>query len=252
MSIRTGSILSRTIACVAALTLGGCLTAQYPVTKRVPGAEALINFEDPSLRDAKVVRIHHLDAFEHVAYARFETDQLTLEAVYDTALGEGLALQYDYWMERMADTWNALRSQNKAWGEKVTLAAQHNEMDFQPFRLADGRQCAGFNSEWDFDPRDSFGRPTRVLFGYVCAQAGRESLGETACQNFVGHQHQPAVRRDLRAGTPAAQRRPGRLQHRRGRGRVRDRGTRNSRSTSAPRSTRMTAATTAANTAASD
>lgn len=172
MSIRTGSILSRTLACVAALTLGGCLTAQYPVTKRVPGAEALINFEDPSLRDAKVVRIHHLDAFEHVAYARFETDQLTLEAVYDTALGEGLALQYDYWMERMANTWNALRSQNKAWGEKVTLAAQHNEMDFQPFRLADGRQCAGFNSEWDFDPRDSFGRPTRVLFGYVCARPG--------------------------------------------------------------------------------
>lgn len=172
MSNRTGSILSRTLACVTVLALGGCLTAQYPVTKRVPGAEALINFEDPSLRDAKVVRIHHLDAFEHVAYARFETNQLTVEAVYDTALGEGLALQYDYWMERMADTWNALRSQNKAWGEKVTLAAQHNEMDFQPFRLADGRQCAGFNSEWDFDPRDSFGRPTRVLFGYVCARPG--------------------------------------------------------------------------------
>lgn len=172
MARRTGSILSRTIACVAVLALGGCLTAQYPVTKRVPGAEALINFEDPSLRNTKVVRIHHLDAFEHVAYARFETGELTLEAVYDTALGEGLALQYDYWMTRMVDTWNAVRTQNKSWGAKITLAAQHDAMDFQPFRLADGRQCAGFNSEWDFDPRDSFGRPTQVLFGYVCAKPG--------------------------------------------------------------------------------
>lgn len=172
MARRTGTIFTRAIACVAVLALGGCLTAQYPVTKRAAPTAALINFEDPALRNAKVVRIHHLDAFEHVAYARFETEKLTVEAVYDTALGEGLALQYDYWMEQMVDTWNAMRTQNKTWGEKITLAAQHDAMEFQPFRLADGRQCAGFNSEWDFDPRDSFGRPTRVLFGYVCAKPG--------------------------------------------------------------------------------
>lgn len=172
MARRTGSLLTRTIAAVAVLALGGCLTAQYPVTQRATGEEAVITFGHPALRDAKVVRIHHLDAFEHVAYSRHETDQLTVEAVYDTALGEGLALQYDYWMERMANTWNALRGQNKAWGEKVSMAARHSEMDFQPFRLADGRQCAGYNSEWDYDPRDSFGRPTKVFFGYVCARPG--------------------------------------------------------------------------------
>ena len=53
MSVFTGSILSRTLACAAVLALGGCLTAQYPVTKRAPGADALITFEDPSLAQRK-------------------------------------------------------------------------------------------------------------------------------------------------------------------------------------------------------
>ncbi len=194
MARRADSFFTRTLACVAVLALGGCLTAQYPVTKRAPGAEALITFEDAALRNAKVVRIHHLDAFEHVAYARFETDRLTLEAVYDTALGEGLALQYDYWMSRMADTWNALRGREKAWGAKVTLAARHSGVDFQPFRLADGRQCAGFNSEWDFDVRDSFGRPTRVFFGYVCAKPGATVSERRLAEILAG------VRIDPRAG----------------------------------------------------
>ena len=166
------------LAVFMALLIGGCVTAKYPITQRAAPAEALIQFEDPLLQDAKVVRIHHLDAFEHVAYARFETDALTLEAVYDAALSNSLVLQYDYWMERMVGTWNAHRDRAKSFGEKSAVRVWHGELEVQPFRIAgSGQSCTGFNSEWDFRPRDSFGRPGKVFFGYVCAKPGA-SLSE--------------------------------------------------------------------------
>jgi hypothetical protein len=195
---------------LAMLALGGCaagLYARYPVTKSVSPADALIRFKDASFQNAKVARVHHLDAFEHIEYAWFETDDMTLEAVYDTALGEGLVLQYDYWMERMVDTWNAHRGQDKIWKPKTSVWAWHGELDYQPFRLArSGRECVGFNSEWDYEPRDSFGRPTKVFFGYVCAKPGAKlsekrvaallagaSISERPGESFVA----PGTRRQV-------------------------------------------------------
>jgi hypothetical protein len=169
MSARPCFSKAGVIAILLSVVLGGC-AAKYPITSSAPDSEALITFKDASLRDAETVRTHHLGAFEHVAYARFETKALILEAIYDTSLGDGYALQYDYWMERMIETWNAHRGQSRTWGARTTLRVWYGEMDYQPFRLADGRQCAGFNSSWDFEVRDSFGRPAKVLFGYVCAK----------------------------------------------------------------------------------
>lgn len=171
MEPRLGFAPYKTLAVLMILLIAGCVTAKHPITQRAAPAEALIQFEDPLLQDAQIVRIHHLDAFEHVAYARFETDALTLEAVYDAALDDSLVLQYDYWMERMVGTWNAHRGRAKSFGEESTVRVRHGELEARPFRVAgSGRPCAGFSSEWDFRPRDSFGRPGKVFFGYVCAK----------------------------------------------------------------------------------
>ncbi len=164
------------IVILLVLVVGGCAGgpyAQYPVTKVASPEEALIRFKDPALQNAKAARVHHLDAFEHIEYALLETDDLVLEAVYDTALGDSYVLQYDYWMERMVDTWNAHQGQAKTWGPSKAVRFWHGALDYQPFRLAgSGRECAGFNTEWDHEPRDTFGRPSKVLFGYVCAKPG--------------------------------------------------------------------------------
>jgi hypothetical protein len=171
--------------------IAGCAgeLAQYPINAKKPAKEALITFEAPAFKNAKVVRVHHLDAFEHIEYARFETDDgLSMETVYDTSLGVDLVLDYNYWIEKMVDTWNVNRGQTKAFGERKSVQAWHGEIDYQPYRLGGNRQCIAFNSEWDHQARDPFGRPSRVLFGYVCAKPGDTLSEQRIAQALKGLQ----------------------------------------------------------------
>ena len=162
----------RIIAVALALLLGGC-AAQFPIVKKSEPQNALIRVDDPLLRDARTTRVHYLGAFDHVAYARFETDALTLEAVYVAALGDNFVLDYGYGMNRMIDTWNAHRGRGKRWGERSAVPVAHGTMPIQPFQTADrGPSCTAFNTQWDFRPRDGLGRPGKVLFGYICPKPG--------------------------------------------------------------------------------
>ena len=168
----------RWIACALALLgLAGCagFAPRYPITSQVPPDSGMIRFTDPSFANAQQVRVSHLDVYEHVEYARFETPDATMEAVYDVALNDHVVLQYDYWLSRMADTWNVNRGQAKTWGPARSVVAWHGTVNYQPYRLtASGRECAAFSSEWAYQPRDSWGSPSRVFFGYVCAKPGRQ------------------------------------------------------------------------------
>jgi hypothetical protein len=179
---------SQAAALIAALLLAGCagaFQAQWPVTKQTPTGDALIGFEDPAFKGAATARVSHLGAFEHVEYARFETNGLALEAVYDTVTGDQRVLDYHFTMARMLDTWNANAGQAKNWGPKKTARAWHGSIEYQTYRLSGtGQQCAGFNSEWDFPAGDPQGRPGRVLFGYVCAKPGA-ALSEARAASLV-------------------------------------------------------------------
>lgn len=166
--------------------------ARYPITSQVPPGQGMIQFADASLANARQVRVSHLGAFEHVEYARFETNDATLEAVYDVAVNDNLVLEYNYWMSRMTDTWNANRGQAKTWGPVQNVMAWHGKIAFQPYRLtATGRDCAAFTSDWDYQPRDSFGRPSRVFFGYLCAKPGRQ-LTDQGVASLLGSVAFPA------------------------------------------------------------
>jgi hypothetical protein len=158
------------------LIVAGCgagLYAQYPIVTFASPGQALITFDDPILKDAKVVRVHDREALEFVEYARFETKTLMLEAVYDIALNNSIVLEYDYTMKRMVDTWNANKGQAKTWGTQNSVWAWHGKVQYLPYRLSRfGLECAGFSSEWNFQPQDPFGRPGKVFFGYVCGKSG--------------------------------------------------------------------------------
>lgn len=173
---RFKSSIGLSIIAFAAFALTACagLEPHYPITNQISPENGLIQFKDPRLAGAQQVRVSHLGAFEHVEYARLETADAKLEAVYDVALDVGLVLEYGYWMAKMTDTWNANRGQPKSWGPFHHVTAWHGEIDYQPYRLtASGQDCAAFSSEWDYQPRDPFGRPSRVFFGYICAKLGR-------------------------------------------------------------------------------
>lgn len=177
---KSSSLAAAILVSLALAACAGDFGARYPITSQVPADQGLIRFGDPSIANARQVHVSHLDAMEHVEYARYETNDVVMEAVYDVSLGDTYVLQYDYWMSRMADTWNANYGQDKAWGPARYVTAWHGRIDYQPYRLtAAGRDCAAFSSEWAYQPRDSRGRPSRIFFGYVCAKDGKP-LSETS------------------------------------------------------------------------
>lgn len=174
--LRFKSSIILSIIGFALLAFTGCagLEPQYPITHQVDPEKALIQFKDPLLANAQQARVSHLDAYEHVEYVRLETADVTLEAVYDVSLGVSLVLEYDYGMATMTDTWNANSGGPKSWGPVRRVIAWHGAIDYQPYRLtASGEDCAAFSSKWDYQPRDPFGRPSRVFFGFICAKPGK-------------------------------------------------------------------------------
>jgi len=161
---------------VAPYLLSACagIHAQYPIVKMEPPGGALTQFTDPALQNARQTHVSYLGGLEYVDYSRYETPDVVLESVYDVATSINAVLQYDYWMTRMADTWNLNAGQPISWGPPQTLNTWHGTIDAQPYRLtATGRDCMAFNDEWDIRPQDIQTRPTRVFFGYICAQPGK-------------------------------------------------------------------------------
>jgi hypothetical protein len=161
--------------CLLTACAGGAFQAQYPIVRMQTPDGALTRYTDPAMQNAQQVHVSDLEAFEYVDYSRYETPDVVLESVYDVANSEGTVLQYDYWMSRAADTWNLNQGQPIAWGKAGTVQAWHGAIDYQPYRLtATGRDCVAFNDEWDLRPQDILTRPTKVFFGYICAQPGKE------------------------------------------------------------------------------
>ena len=165
--------------------LAGC-AARYPITTTTPPDKELSRFNDPVVQNVTPLRVTHIGPFEIVEYTRLETNDFVLEAVYDVATSIRTVLQYDYWMTRMAETWNLNNGQAKQWGKEKEVSAWHGQVPYQPYKLtATGRDCVAFNDEWDHEPLDSYNRPTRVFFGYVCAKPGKQ-LSEATAARIIG------------------------------------------------------------------
>jgi len=176
--LRLRSLAALAVVLVAPSLLAACaggLRAQYPIVKMETPDGALAKFTDPALQNAQQVHVSALEAFEYVDYSRYETPDIVIESVFDVATDISAVLQYPYWMARMVDTWNLNAGQPISWGLAGTVGTSHGAMDIQPYRLiATNRDCIAFNDEWDIRPQDIQTRPTRVFFGYLCAQPGKQ------------------------------------------------------------------------------
>lgn len=176
-------------AVIAPTLLAACASgfeAKYPITQQIAPDQALTAFDGPLLQNAAVQHVSHLGAFEHVEYGRYENQTLVMEYVYDVSTSVRTVLEYDYWLTKMVDTWNVNNGKSKTWGPSAKVNAWHGVIDLQAYRLvASNRNCFAFDSDWDYQPRDPFGRPNRVFFGYVCALPGK-SLAEAEVAKLLG------------------------------------------------------------------
>ncbi len=171
---------------VAAAALAGCAVAPPPGTGKgkietVPPGDERIVFAAPVFRGTAPQRGKFADDWEREEYALFRGGGAQAEIIYSTVmLGPEVALQYDYTLERMVETWNVNRTQAKIWSAAERVRAPLGEFFYKPYTFAGGsRACFGFKNEWDYIGEDPWNRPGKVLFGYYCAKAGQKiSLDE--------------------------------------------------------------------------
>jgi len=169
---------------VAAAALAGCAAGSGFAGGKIetvpPGDERIV-FAAPVFAGTTPQRGKFADYWEREEYALFRGGGAQAEIIYSTVLpGPQVALQYDFTLERMVETWNVNRTQAKIWSDAQRVRTPLGEFFYKPYTLAGGsRACFGFANEWDDPADDPWNRPGKVLFGYYCAKAGRKiSLDE--------------------------------------------------------------------------
>ncbi len=164
----------------AALTmtvLGGCAVSDYqrPTIDRVsPGDERII-FAADEFRGTAPQRVKFTDIWQREEFALFRGSGAQAEIMYITVTQPvfTIALEYQFMVDDMVETWNLNRKHAKAWGHSKPIEARLATYFYKSYRLTEiNRACFGFAAEWDHRNDDSYHRPSQVLFGYFCAKAG--------------------------------------------------------------------------------
>lgn len=101
-----------------------------------------------------------------------------------TVAAEYTSVQYPYTLSGMVDTWHHNAGKPKSWSQTVHLEAPIEEMHYKRYSLNGEQSCAVFQAEWDFPPADRLLRPSRVIFGYLCAKPCQK-LSEKTIENTL-------------------------------------------------------------------
>lgn len=148
------------------LALAGC--GQYNKLTEIGQENSLLRFYGKAHKGITPERVAYADPWEYEEYAGFTKGDIRLEMFYVTAATDRTSIEYPYSLRNMADTWRYNSGKSKTWGEGDSVKNPMTEIEYQRFTQA-GETCASFNAGWDVISEDPSIRPSRVLFGYLCA-----------------------------------------------------------------------------------
>lgn len=169
-----------------ALGLSGCITSsgQYDKVVEVAPENSLLRFYGEAHRGEFPLRVAYADPWEYEEYAGFKNSDVRLEMFYVTVAAEYTSVQYPYTLSGMVDTWHHNAGKPKSWSQTVHLEAPIEEMYYKRYSLNGEQSCAGFQAEWEVPPADRLLRPSRVIFGYLCAKPGQK-MSEKTIENTL-------------------------------------------------------------------
>ncbi|MFQ6017065.1 MAG: hypothetical protein ACE5KF_02620 [Kiloniellaceae bacterium] len=158
---------------------------QSPTIMEDPPGDERIVFTADEFEGTTPQRVKFTDVWQREEYALFRGCGVQAEIVYTTVTEDSKALEYNYLVERTANTWNLNKKYNKVWGAYGTVRALLGEFVYKPYALTErNRECFGFSSEWDHPPDDPEHRPGKILFGYFCANEG-DKISEYRIENLI-------------------------------------------------------------------
>ena len=77
------------------------------------------------------------------------------------------------------------RRQTESWSQTVHLEAPIEEMYYKRYSLNGEQSCAGSQAKWEVAPADRLLRPSRVIFGYLCAKPSQKMSKKTIENTLV-------------------------------------------------------------------
>ena len=184
------------VAVFAAGLLAGCAadapTGPTAGFREVPESRVRLAFDVPMLGGAEPVRVAWRDPLQREEYALFrgaggaagaQAEAVFLEALPAAAGGTALDIELVVSEGVRAFTFNAGTAIE--WGKSRFVESPFGGTWLQPYSLPERqRACAGFGTAWDVATSDPELRPTKAVFGYVCAAEG-ESLAPEAAAELV-------------------------------------------------------------------
>jgi hypothetical protein len=137
---------------------------------------ALLAFNGGPFEGSVRERMMFADPSQREEYGLFKSDAGIAEVVYLTTRHYHVnTLSLNSWvtLDKMINSWNYTRGDAQPAEDAYFFEAGWVGMWVKPFALGSHRQsCAGFSAEWDHPGADPNFRPSKKLFGYVCANPG--------------------------------------------------------------------------------
>jgi hypothetical protein len=116
--------------------------------------------------------VRYADDWQAEEYARVRSPGLQLEYLYVTAdPGNPVSLDSSFDLARAVGLFRRNQVGVVGWGSLGQVEKPGGTLSYRPYRLGN-HACFGFEGDLDWRGEDPLGRPSEILLGYGCTDAG--------------------------------------------------------------------------------
>ena len=171
------------------VVLIACATPNVTRFERVLKGSEHVVFDAVEFRGKSQEHIRHTGLLDSEEYVFYMGGGARAELIYMEATKDSVSLYYNHIqaerIEKTIDTWNYNKKHTKNWGLTKLISTPAGEFYYKPYRLEKIKQpCFGFSTEWDYPADDSFDRPGKVMFGYLCVNENKK-LNDENIRNYI-------------------------------------------------------------------
>lgn len=171
------------------VVLIACATPNVANFERVHDGRGYVVLDAVEFRGKSQERIRHTGLLDREEYVFYSGDGVRAELIFMSTTEDNVSLHYDHIqaerIEKTINTWNYNKKHSKNWGLTKSISVPAGQFYYKPYRLETiNRPCFGFSSEWDHPQDDSFTRPGKVIFGYLCASEN-QNLNTERISNYL-------------------------------------------------------------------
>ncbi len=177
--LNASRIKTLVVGFIVALSVSACAIPDGARTgyRPLPSEASLVVFDVPEFDGQEVTRVAHGDYMQREEYALFRGRGAQAEVVFlkeRRFFSDEISLDYHLTTETLIRAWNRNQGKPITLGEVYFYQSDLAGFWYRTYRVAgSGRDCVGFNGEWDNRHMDQHQYPGKIMFGYYCPPDGQ-------------------------------------------------------------------------------